>query len=120
MHVHELTVMIGTDQPDALARFYGDILGLQRVPRFDDPVFLAAGAHIRILRHSAIAGPTPQPARIQINLFVHDVRTEWARIAPQGVPFVREPTLESWGGVVATMQDPDGNYVQLVQFDAPS
>lgn len=115
MQVNELTVMVGTDQPHALARFYGEILGLERVPRFEDPVFLAAGAQIRILHHSGIAGRTPQPARIQINLFVDDVRAEAARIAAQGVPFVREPSRETWGGVVATMQDPDGNYVQLIQ-----
>ena len=80
MRVHELTVMIGTDQPDALARFYGEILGLTRVERFADPVFEAAGGFIRILDHSEISGPTVEPARVQINLFVDDVAAEFARI----------------------------------------
>lgn len=115
MQVRELTLMIGTEQPDALAHFYGDVLGLERLPQYNDPVFRAAGGNIRILNHSGVAGRTTQPARMQINLFVDDVRAEWERIAAQGVRFVREPEKESWGGVVATMEDPDGNYVQILQ-----
>lgn len=115
MEVHEITLMIGTDQPNALAHFYGDVLGLQRLTQYHDPVFRAAGGNIRILHHSRIAGRTTQPARMQINLFVDDVRAEWRRVAAAGVHFVREPEDESWGGVVATMEDPDGNYVQILQ-----
>ena len=86
MQVHELTVMIGTDQPDALARFYGEILGLTRVERFADPVFEAAGGFIRILDHSEISGPTVEPARVQLNLFVDDVAAEFARITNTASP----------------------------------
>ena len=115
MDVRELTLMIGTNQPEALARFYGEVLGLERLGQYNDPVFRAAGGNIRILDHSEITGRTSQPARMQINLFVDDVRTEWARIAAAGVRVVREPEEESWGGVVATMEDPDGNYVQILE-----
>ena len=33
MEVRELTIMVGTDQPEAMTRFYGDALGLARVLR---------------------------------------------------------------------------------------
>ena len=115
MDAHELTVMIGTDQPAALAAFYGETLGLPRVAKYEDPVFRAGEANIRILNHSQISGSTRDPARIQLNLFIEDVRGEAARLQKLGVRFVREPELESWGGIVATMQDPDGNYVQILQ-----
>ena len=52
MDVRELTIMVGTDQPEAMARFYGDALGLERVAKFRDPVFAASGGFIRILDHS--------------------------------------------------------------------
>ena len=55
MEVRELTIMVGTDQPEAMARFYGETLGLQRVSKFRDPVFEAAGGFIRILDHSEIS-----------------------------------------------------------------
>ncbi|MCY3920324.1 MAG: VOC family protein [Chloroflexi bacterium] len=116
MRVHELTLMIGTNQPAALARFYGDVLGLPRRTRSHDPVFEVAGSYIRILDHSGIHGPNGDPARMQLNLFVDDVRAEWRRLRAQGVAFVREPQAEPWGGLVATMTDPDGNYVQILEF----
>ena len=119
MDVHALTVMIGTDRPEALAQFYGSVLGLPRLPEFHDPVFAAGGAKIRILAHSGVRGRNADPARCQVNLFVRDVRSEVARIRAADVPIVREPTVEWWGGVVATIEDPDGNYVQLLQEPPP-
>lgn len=118
MEVRELTVMLGTDQPSALARFYGEVLGLRRVERFADPVFEAAGGFIRILDHSEISGPTREPARAQINLFVDDVEAEFARVlaADASVAVHRAPERESWGGLVATLRDPDGNFVQLLEM----
>ena len=118
MEVRELTVMLGTDQPSALARFYGEVLGLRRVERFADPVFEAAGGFIRILDHSEISGPTREPARAQINLFVDDVEAEFARVlaADASVAVQRAPERESWGGLVATLRDPDGNFVQLLEM----
>ena len=116
MQIHELTLMIGTDQPAALAHFYGDVLGLPRRTKSHDPVFEVAGSYIRILDHSGVRGASADPARMQINLFVDDVRAEWRRLSGQGVVFVREPQAEPWGGLVATMTDPDGNYVQILEF----
>ena len=115
MQVRELTVMVGSAQPDALAAVYQDVLGLPRVAKYQDPVFEAAGGFIRIRRHSEIQGRSKEPSRVQLNLFVDDVRKEYTRIQAQGVRFVRAPAEESWGGIVATMEDPDGNFVQLIQ-----
>lgn len=120
MEVRELTIMVGTDQPEAMARFYGETLGLQRVSTFRDPVFEAAGGFIRILDHSEISGPTVEPARMQINLFVDDVGSEFRRVmsSDPSVRVHREPEQESWGGEVATLLDPDGNFVQLLELVA--
>ena len=115
MEVHEFTLMLGTSQPEAMARFYGEVLGLPRIERFVDPVFRAHGGNIRILDHSEIEGRNAEPARFQINLFVDDARAECERVRARGVPVVREPQGEAWGGIVATLEDPDGNYVQLIE-----
>ena len=118
MQVHELTIMVGTDQPESLARFYGETLGLERVVKFRDPVFVAAGGFIRILDHSEISGPTAEPARMQINLFIDDVSAEFQRVVSTdpSVKVHRAPERESWGGEVATLLDPDGNFVQLLEL----
>ena len=118
MEVRELTLMVGTDQIEAMTRFYGDTLELERMARFRDPVFAAAGGFIRLLDHSAISGPTLEPARMQINLFVNDVSREFDRVmsADPGIRVHRQPERESWGGEVATLLDPDGNFVQLLEL----
>lgn len=118
MQVREFTIMVGTNQPEALARFYGQTLGLERMPRFRDPVFAAAGGFIRVLDHSQISGPTVEPSRMQINLFVDDVLSEYERVmaADATVRVHREPERESWGGLVTTLLDPDGNFVQLLEL----
>ena len=118
MHVRELTLMVGTDQIEAMTRFYGATLGLERVARYRDPVFEAAGGFIRLLDHSEISGPTLEPARMQINLFVDDVSGEFSRVvsADPMIRIHRRPERESWGGEVATLLDPDGNFVQLLEL----
>jgi catechol 2,3-dioxygenase-like lactoylglutathione lyase family enzyme len=118
MQVRELTIMVGTDQIEAMTRFYGATLGLERVAKFRDPVFEAAGGFIRLLDHSEISGPTLEPARMQINLFVDDVSSEFRRVisADPTIGVHREPARESWGGEVATLLDPDGNFVQLLEL----
>ena len=118
MEVRELTIMVGTEQIEAMTRFYGTTLGLERVTKFRDPVFAAAGGFIRLLDHSEISGPTVEPARMQINLFVDDVSGEFARVmsADASLRVHRSPERESWGGEVATLLDPDGNFVQLLEL----
>ena len=118
MEVLEFTLMLGTNQPEKMAQFYGKILGLPRIQNFSDPVFRAHGGNIRILNHSEIKGTNVEQARFQINLFVANALTEFKRLKTQQVPVVREPQKEEWGGIVATLEDPDGNYVQLLE--APS
>ena len=115
MEVQELTVMVGSEQPERLATFYEEVLQLPRLSQYQDAVFRAGEANIRIIRHSRVAGRNLDPARVQLNLFVRDVREEAKRIERQGVSFVRRPEREEWGGVVATMEDPDGNYVQIIE-----
>ena len=44
-----------------------------------------------------------------INLGVDDIHAEHNRLVDAGVVFIRPPERESWGGWVATFQDPDGN-----------
>ena len=80
MRVRELTLMVGTGRIEEMTRFYGAALELERVAKFRDPVFEAAGGFIRLLDHSEISGPTLEPARMQINLFVDDVAAEFERV----------------------------------------
>jgi predicted enzyme related to lactoylglutathione lyase len=51
-----------------------------------------------------------------LDFFVDDLAAEQKRLEAAGVRFVRKEGKEYWGGVISTFLDPDGNYVQLIEF----
>lgn len=51
-----------------------------------------------------------------ISLAVDDVDAVCRSLREAGVDVAGEPELQGWGGVLATLEDPDGNAVQLVQY----
>lgn len=65
--------------------------------------------------HSEVQGKSREPQRILITFTVDDAVAEQQRLEGLGVKFVRPSTREPWGGLVATFEDLDGNYCQLVQ-----
>ena len=50
-----------------------------------------------------------------INMFVDDLGAEHQRLLAKGVTFIRDPERDLHG-LFATFLDPDGNYLQLVEF----
>lgn len=104
----------------AMRRFYVEVLGL--TPRSDRDGFVSfqwgTSPHdmrLTVTVHSQVTGPAIDPARYLLNLGVDDIEAVAQRIAAAGGTFVRQPVKERWGGWIATMVDPDGNYVQLMQ-----
>jgi predicted enzyme related to lactoylglutathione lyase len=105
-----------SDDPDRLKAFFRDVVGLSDdFPDLGNP-FMAGGTAIYISPHSEIEGGTREPARTILNLFVDDVAREEARIEEAGATFIRTQGREYWGGVISTFVDPDGNYMQLIEF----
>ena len=74
---------------DGAARFYGDVLGLPTIARFDPPglLFFALGG-TRLLVE---AGDPAQNSVLY--LWTDDLDVEWARLAAHGVAAVAEPHL---------------------------
>ncbi len=116
MEVSELTVMVGSEQPERLAAFYRDVVGLPKNPELGDGAFDAGSTSFLIDGHSDTKGPTKEPQRVLINFFVDDLKAEQERLEGQGVRFIRSAGREEWGGVISTFLDPDGNYCQLIEF----
>ncbi|HUP14632.1 MAG TPA: VOC family protein [Acidimicrobiia bacterium] len=110
-------VLIWTSEPrfSAMRRFYVETLGLR--PRSDRPNFVnfqIGVARLTIGVHPAVDGISRDPLRIMINLAVADIDAAHERLSTIGVPCLRVPSTEPWGGKVATYADPDGNTVQLM------
>ena len=116
MKVTEFFVNITSERPADLFRFYRDVLALPIVAEIGGAV-RAAGAIIMFDSHSQTHGGAKEPQRHFTSLMVEDISAEQARIEAQGVSFIRRKGREPWGGIVSTFLDPDGNYVQLVQFN---
>jgi len=101
-----------------LLPFYRDVLGLpvgNEAPGF---VVLGPleGPSIGLGTHSDVHGGPAEPARHIVGVETDDIQGDYARLKQRGVEFLEEPTA---GGPVtfATLKDPEGNYVQLLQFN---
>lgn len=102
---------------DAMRSFYRDRLGLD--PRSDRPGFVNfdfGHCRLTIAVHDGLGGePSADPLRVMINFRVADIEAAVAKCDPDTV--IRWPEAEKWGGMVATVTDPDGNLVQFLQME---
>ena len=102
---------------DALRSFYVDVLGL--TPRSDRDGFVNfewGDQRLTIHLHDAVSGPTNEPHRVMLNLAVEGIDELVRRARDAGVTVLRPPERESWGGIVASLVDPDGTTVQLFEL----
>ena len=68
-------------------------------------------------QHSEVDGPNREPARVILNLDVPDARSLESHLQGMGARFVRPVEQEDFG-LIGTVADPDGNYVQIIQWGA--
>ncbi|MCH9038856.1 MAG: VOC family protein [Chloroflexi bacterium] len=109
-------VIIWTDRLDVMTEFYRDTLGFPvHSIRPNFVAFEWGGMRFSIGTHEHVSGRTTEPERIMINLGAQDIQGVYAALTAKGVEFVRPPEQEHWGGWVATLRDPDGNTLQLLQ-----
>lgn len=102
-------------------RFYESVLGLAL--HYDGSahgVCVFRSGSIELLLES-VGRHAPAEERCLVGRFsglsfdVADIRAERERLAALGVVFSGEPELQPWGGWLATLRDPAGNELQLVQ-----
>jgi len=109
-------IIIWTEDMGRLVSFYRDTLELE--PHSIHPDFVAfrfGETRLSIGKHSKIVGDAKDPYRIMVNLETNDIKASHHRLRGRGVPFLRSPDQEEWGGWVATFEDPDGNILQLLE-----
>jgi predicted enzyme related to lactoylglutathione lyase len=105
--------MIGTSQPDALGAFYEKVFGRPAdMTEGNWYMWQAGSCSISIGEHSEVKGQSKEPARIILNLETKQVKEEFERLKAVAT-IVKEP-YEMGGGWIATLADPDGNFVQLI------
>lgn len=108
---------IWSEDLNNLLPFYRDTLGLPVA--LETPGFVVLGAFggptIALGTHSEVHGTSKEPQRMMVGIETDDISAEHARLRAAGVEFLEEPQD---GGQVkfATMKDPEGNYLQLIEF----
>ena len=100
-----------------LLPFYRDVLGLP--VGLDTPGFVVLGdpgvPALGLGTHSQVRGRNADPARHMIGLATDDIATDCRRLKQAGVEFIEDP--KDYGAVwIATLKDPEGNLLQLLQF----
>ena len=110
-------ITLWTDDLERLFHFYSETMMLRLHSKHDDfTAFELGDIRFNIGRHSNVNGPAVDPYRIMAHLGVDNIHQEHRRLAALGVEFIRPPEQEGWGGWVATLRDPDGNILQLLQL----
>ncbi len=110
-------IYTAADHFPAMRDFYVRVLGLE--PRSDRSGFVNfewGGQRLTVATHSDIRAANPSPLHVMINLSTNDIGEIYSAAVARGARSIRAPERESWGGWVATLADPDGNVVQLLQF----
>ena len=104
--------MIGSENPGRLGAFYSKVLG---DPTWHDGTWYGweGDANLMIGAHSDVHGTNPTPQRIILTLVVDDVDTAFKELTALGAEVVAEPYQTDGGPRLATVTDPDGNYVQM-------
>lgn len=108
---------IWSENLNNLLPFYRDVLGLP--VRINSPQFVVFGTAeapaLGLGTHSEVHGSNGDPARHMVGLATDDIQADWKRLKAAGVKFVEDP--KDYGNLwIATLVDPDGNYVQLFQM----
>lgn len=110
-------VMLGTENPKTLAEFYTKVFGKPGWEQDDWYGYMIGTGSLMIGPHSEVKGSNANPARIMIALETEDPKKDFEHLKEQGAKVVAEPyqpdakgSPEIW---LATVADPDGNYLQI-------
>jgi predicted enzyme related to lactoylglutathione lyase len=128
--VHELRLVVTTDDYDAAVRFYRDVLGMPASAEYlsEDQgrvVILEAGSatlEIGDRTHGAYVDEVevgrPVAGHLRVALRVDDAATATARATEAGAHEVAAPTLTPWRSLNARLDAPAGLQLTLFQDDA--
>ena len=110
-------ITLWTDDLGNMFNFYHDLLRLPLHSRRDDFIAFELGEiRFNVGLHDRISGQSADPYRVMPHLGVDDIHGVCRRLQEAGVEFIRPPEQEHWGGWIATLKDPDGNILQLLQL----
>jgi uncharacterized glyoxalase superfamily protein PhnB len=123
-------ILLWSENPDELVKFYTDVLDLQIVDKTDIPatdkhekdygydVKISDTNVLWIGHHDQVKGKNKDPLRIMFNLNVDSVQEWYERVEKAGCEIIQEPIEAPFSTkedlfYVCTWLDPDGNCFQF-------
>lgn len=110
------SILLGTSDPERLGAWYDEAFDPE-IEEFGWRNF--GGVGVLIDRRDDVAETTAEPGRVILNFHVEDALATAAHLDTMGVSWIAEVEKREHG-LFGTLADPDGNYVQILQFDQPS
>ena len=108
------SLLVGSSNVEAMKEWYRNAFG---VKENEMGAFEIGPVQFFVEEHSEVSGKTKEPARVIVNLDTDDCRAVEAHLRDLGVTWVREVEQMPFG-LIGTVSDPDGNYVQIIQWGA--
>ncbi len=120
MEVLASRILLQARDLDVTLAFYEGALGLHRFREFGAPphrgvVFFLGGGYLEVTETDPTVVPEP-PAGVRVWVQVRDAATAVSTLQDAGVAIVDAPELKPWGLIEATVHDPDGLPLVLVEI----
>jgi catechol 2,3-dioxygenase-like lactoylglutathione lyase family enzyme len=114
------SILLGTTNPRRLRDWYAAALGPEGggFTEVSPTMFAGTFGDVGLLidGRDDVADKNPEPGRVILNFHVQDARATAARLDELGVTWLVKPE-EREGGVFGTLVDPDGNFIQIIEFE---
>lgn len=107
------SILLGSSNVDEMKNWYRRAFSVEE----QNGAFAFGPVLLFIETHSEVSGPATDAARYVINLNVDDCRAIEAHLKDLGVRWIR-PVEQMPFGLIGTVADPDGNYIQIIQWGA--
>jgi glyoxalase superfamily protein len=108
------SILIGSADPDRLRSWYKAAFA----PDQPEQGPLNVGGVLLVFeKRSDVSDKNPEPARTIVNFHVEDARKAETHLNSMGVTWLAELERRS-SGWFASLLDPDGSYVQIIEFAA--
>lgn len=117
------SVLLNSGNAKKLAEFYEKKVGLKSTEVYEmgdngEEAYMYQfkdGSGFSILDHSDVKGSSKDPKRVLLNFEVDDIDKSLTMMKKNEVKMIQEKYHVEGYGYIATFEDLDGNYFQLVQ-----
>lgn len=108
------SILLGSTNPARLQAWYQAAFAPDHNV---DGFLIFGGVNLLIDERDDVSATNAEPGRVILNFHVDDARTMATHLTTLGVSWLVE-LEERDDGLFGTLVDPDGNYIQIIQFTA--